>query len=511
MASKPNPSSRLRPSILRFDLESVFLSGSLNSFRNPQLVLKSQYGLAPRVPYTGSRSQTADLRHLLMIHVKDKADELELLDLAAFALSPDPTDQEARYKVEYLASESTLAFQYLKGISETQSTLRVKFQGRVDVISVLTELWALNINVHNASPSSHAGLPINQNPRRFLPPSAQYPISGRQPPRQIYGRSSPLSASSNTLDWRAPYFANPAYRLASRSPSQFTSQSMSPPPVWPSSSPVNQLLRPATTMGIPGILGEGVYKISRVSSNPGHRPRARRPSGIPDFQEPRPYTVSRHFDKTLERSDIVHPLGRLSAHDEPNTEKDRGEIASQDVDTLWSHRESDAAFERAAKRAKLAPKRGVDRPHQTYHSKTLSAVQGTSGLARTPAPTASNPQGQVAALTDQAPPADSSQGSQHTPRESSGKTKTTARVSKDASSRVSDDVLLRTSRLSHEGLLEATKIWNDLMERGRKEAELVENLDEMYKIWSKYGRECQRQFDNLAASFAKTMRTQGTS
>jgi len=65
-----------RPSVLRIKLASVHLSGTLNNFKNPQLVLKSQYGPAPRVPYTGSRTRTSGLQHFLMIHVKDKADEL---------------------------------------------------------------------------------------------------------------------------------------------------------------------------------------------------------------------------------------------------------------------------------------------------------------------------------------------------------------------------------------------------------------------------------------------------
>src|SRR5690242_12297122 len=65
-----------RSSILRFNLDAVFLSGSLNSFKDPQLVLRTQVGPLPRVPYTGNRSRVPVTRHVLMIHVKDKANEL---------------------------------------------------------------------------------------------------------------------------------------------------------------------------------------------------------------------------------------------------------------------------------------------------------------------------------------------------------------------------------------------------------------------------------------------------
>lgn len=72
-ARDPWPS---RSSILRFTLDAIFLSGSLNSFKDPQLVLKTQVGPLPRVPYTGNRSRVPVTRHVLMVHVKDKANEL---------------------------------------------------------------------------------------------------------------------------------------------------------------------------------------------------------------------------------------------------------------------------------------------------------------------------------------------------------------------------------------------------------------------------------------------------
>lgn len=68
--------SSTRRTILRFDLATVSIDGRPNVYRDPQLVLKPQLELAPRRPYTGSRPRMPVWRHFLMVHVKDKADEL---------------------------------------------------------------------------------------------------------------------------------------------------------------------------------------------------------------------------------------------------------------------------------------------------------------------------------------------------------------------------------------------------------------------------------------------------
>jgi hypothetical protein len=73
-ASQRAPTTR-RP-MLRFGLASISIDDRPNIYKNPQLVLKPQLELAPRRPYTGSRPRMPQWRHFLMVHVKDKADEL---------------------------------------------------------------------------------------------------------------------------------------------------------------------------------------------------------------------------------------------------------------------------------------------------------------------------------------------------------------------------------------------------------------------------------------------------
>jgi len=157
----------------------------------------------------------------------------------------------------------------------------------------------------------------------------------------FYSPGSSLPQPSGPTDWRAPYLANPAYHATqSLVPSQLSRQIISPPISWPSRSPVHQAPRPATSTGIPGIFGEGLYKISRVSSAPGARPKSRRPPRLPEPPSPMFYTVSRHFDKTLERSDLVRPTNQLLAPGSMRIGRDRFGDAGEEPDASQPRRAS---------------------------------------------------------------------------------------------------------------------------------------------------------------------------
>lgn len=67
-------------------------------------------------------------------------------------------------------------------------------------------------------------------------------------------------------------------------------------------------------------------------------------------------------------------------------------------------------------------------------------------------------------------------------------------------------MLLGAVCLSHEGLLEATRIWDTLFEKGKSEAQPVDNLDEAVKIWSKYAGDWERQLKTLATRVSEKMR-----
>jgi len=67
-------------------------------------------------------------------------------------------------------------------------------------------------------------------------------------------------------------------------------------------------------------------------------------------------------------------------------------------------------------------------------------------------------------------------------------------------------MLFGAVHLSHEGLLEATRIWDTLIEKGKSEAQSVDNLDEAVKIWSKYAEDWENQLKTLAARVSEKMR-----
>ena len=74
--SGPRGASSTRRTILRLNLASISINDKPNVYKNPQLVLKPQLELAPRTPFTGSQPRMPVWHHWLMVHVKDKADEL---------------------------------------------------------------------------------------------------------------------------------------------------------------------------------------------------------------------------------------------------------------------------------------------------------------------------------------------------------------------------------------------------------------------------------------------------
>lgn len=71
-----------RRPIRRFGLESICIDDRPTVYKDPQLVFKPQLELSPRRPYTGLRPKMPVWRHFLMVHVKDKANELVRLGLA---------------------------------------------------------------------------------------------------------------------------------------------------------------------------------------------------------------------------------------------------------------------------------------------------------------------------------------------------------------------------------------------------------------------------------------------
>jgi len=121
-SSKSKSQSARRP-VLRFELEQVRLGERPNAYKKPQLVLKPQLELPAREIYTGVQPRRIPIwHHYLMVHVKDKADELVKIDLNDFSqpsnMSGAPVSQ---HSVFAFLSELSVVFEYPDGMRNVES------------------------------------------------------------------------------------------------------------------------------------------------------------------------------------------------------------------------------------------------------------------------------------------------------------------------------------------------------------------------------------------------------
>ncbi|KAK3905254.1 hypothetical protein C8A05DRAFT_12932 [Staphylotrichum tortipilum] len=308
LPSQGTPTAR-RP-LLRFDLASISIDDRPNAYKNPQLVLKPQLDLPPRTPFTGLRPRQPLWHHYLMVHVKDKAEELVKLDLESFQMSPTAADSVRQHTITCLASSYSLLLRYPKDPDNGFSTLSVTLQKPSDLEAILSQLGTLSVSVEYEQASRGGTLVPMPPPFGARVPESQPVMSAYRPPsnpRQLNSSTPPMLSrpSSTGLHVSHPE-VHPHGTPLQRPPSQ------------PQGQPAELLLghrpwspafvpsRPATTIGVPGILGEGIYKFSKVGSASSGRSRVGRTSTIIEPQPPKLYTVSRHFDKTLSRADILH-------------------------------------------------------------------------------------------------------------------------------------------------------------------------------------------------------------
>ena len=270
------------------------------------------------------------------------------------------------------------------------------------------------------------------------------------------------------------------------------------------------------------MLGEGLYKVSRVTSALGLPTRVRRSARLSDFQGPRLYTVSKYFDATLDRSGAVRSLNRhLLGHGGGSDMPTDGAAAPWDQNSTM--KPSDAFIIKKTgdeeHSGDYSQSRSISQPHtfgagtsqsasisrQSSSSQKLDAAsqqraslyQGIAvGLDREPQcttnyrPASAHPQEGIATAIGKPV------GKQSRPQ---------APLHIDGS-RITDETLSLAFGYGHEGLLEATKLWEDLMEKGRKEAELVESLEDAHKIWLYHGEVWARQLNDITSMVARKMR-----
>ncbi|KAK3350129.1 hypothetical protein B0T25DRAFT_260233 [Lasiosphaeria hispida] len=409
-------------------------------------------------------------------------------------------------------------------------------------MAVCADLRALNITMDNGLRSHDAGFAPGQGRASFpmAPPSNKFIARSLSNPRNFYSNSPPPGLSSTPQNMYTSNAANFPHQMVPERP---LSQPMDSPgnsisrrPSW---SPGLQPPRPATAIGIPGVLGEGIYKLSRIGSTTRKR-RVNKSWRIPSLGSPGFYTVPKHFDRTLGKEDIVMSLGSpLFRDDGPPRPRSQNAIPSLTRD------DSRPSEEYEYLRSDYDPIRGqageLLGPSMRNASMLETASQPTGQKTETPGhvqPTrvsdgllSSEPSSQHStdtswgSRTSHLHPRptffDGVAGKHHrvassqqrvaasTTSQSCGNTFATQPgqiLPQNYDTSGMDDALLRVVEINQEGLSKATKLWNDLMERGQKATEAIESSDEAYNIFLKYGEEWAKKLDDIAASTAQKMR-----
>ncbi|KAK3332016.1 hypothetical protein B0T19DRAFT_92165 [Cercophora scortea] len=480
-----------RTQIRRFSLQSISINDAMNGYKTPQMVLKTQVDPAPRMPYTGSQTRTPVLRHWLMIHVKDKADELVKLDLDDFATSSKSKDETSQYTVNCALLDRSLTFRYPKGEGKPgQEILRITFNDPSELNSALGDLVELGLEVKRISTSHGFGIPHNQTTLRYLavPGNSPLPVSGHQPIdyRELYHGMPPLPTPPSSQGQHTPYQGNYLYhQVANPSLSLPAGHAGNIPMSWPSWSLPP---RPATTIGIPGMIGEGIYKVSRVGPRPASRARSRKLPMIPESQGPAPNTTSEHIDATLGPS----ISRKRSLQDDGTSSQENNRAANMPI----LSRHADLVSRLSSNNSDLVPT-------FTYTAPTMPGTRAVAVPKRLLSAKRMLPslrgelEEQVSSLCGEVLPSMSMD---------SGMRASNCKGTHQDNHEIPAEFLLQLSAIQQAGLAEATRIWDELMERGQKETGSVTTLDEACKIWSGYRSEWEQRLNSVASDTARKMR-----
>ncbi|AEO64043.1 uncharacterized protein THITE_48675, partial [Thermothielavioides terrestris NRRL 8126] len=212
--------------------------------------------------------------------------------------------------------------------TQVSSTLRITLREASDLERVIREFHALDIEIEYEKDGQDGS--ITTGPVAFgawTPPGQNTPSLYRPPsnPPQLNSASS-LTATSSSQGTSSSYLERyPHSVLLHRPPSQPLGQPADFSAGIRPWSPAFVPSRPATTLGVPGILGEGIYKVSKIGSVSSARPRVRRTSASLEHQGTRLYTVSKHFNKTASTGDALHSsraryLGRALSSSVPGVD-----------------------------------------------------------------------------------------------------------------------------------------------------------------------------------------------
>jgi hypothetical protein len=370
----------------------------------------------------------------------------------------------------------------------------------------------------NPSPESN-GVTIGPASGGFLASQSQPspPLLLGSSSQEYHSSSPPLIVSQGAQGQQISHTSTASHQLLpAHLFRQRSSQHSSYPPTWSSISPVNQVARPATTIGIPTNLGEGLYRVSKVVSAPGHRTWQRRSSRLAEGHRPGAYTFSKHFDRTLDGSDIAKLTRHILRQDEDLPEMlSQESISDQQVAnatplgeehslssidyraTVGLHRLS-TIQQSIPEHPQHTSRQSTPRhePRRTGSRNSVRSEYISQELSRTHSGSP-RPSPGLLASSEPAQGPTHAKGA-HTPWRSSS---TWQEIGITAPGHLHQVV-----QSYHEGLFKATRIWDDLMERGREETKSVDDDTDAFKIYAGYAETFATRLDDLAGVTVRKMR-----
>ncbi|KAK4201074.1 hypothetical protein QBC40DRAFT_325155 [Triangularia verruculosa] len=538
------PTSQPRRPILRFELQDVRFNGRASLYKDPQLVLKPQLDLIPSKPTNGSRLRMPVWRHYLMIHVKDRAEELVKLDLADFQQSEEQVNAEPERSIHCAHHEPILYVRYPTSTQDGFTILQVTLKVASDFESVLKELGDLGITIgsyqqeaapyqthqdpfwgqshgqppnsyyyHHPSPSPMPGplqmgmLPYSYSPSPPCPdtptpsyqaiPSSAYPAT----PYSSYGVApNPLYSATPSHFYAAapspPYPATPTppyqYPNPAGLPNQgqiggYHSQGHWSSPMGPSPA--------GTATGIPGMLGPGIYKVTKLASSSTSRSKTRKGKISRSLLE------SGRFDRGKYSGDSPSTIQALSSR----TSSQNSSLGPSQVDP--------------------DSRRGLQRSQSVYTESQETTSQASTlvtddydpstrafGGLRIPeeeetrdefsqqtaiATTVSRQPNKVAIVT----PSQFNSSTEMVP------CRTPQQNNKALSpKKISPRALLQLSKIQHEGLIDATRLWNEMMGKARRAINGVNDGDEAFYVLCQFKEEFKKRWDRVVASTLREMK-----
>ncbi|KAK0668000.1 hypothetical protein QBC41DRAFT_253049, partial [Cercophora samala] len=511
-AAKPSPQPRR--TIRRFELQDVRFNGRSSFYKDPQLVLKPQLDLVPRRPVDGSRLRMPLWRHYLMVHVKDRAEELVKLDLADFHQSDEPTSTAPERFIRRAEHEPVLYIRYPSTTRERFSMLRVTLKVASDFESVTRELRDLGIHIEchqeelQQDQGSSWSQPYTQPQNAYYHPTPNAVSPPLPHSIQPYGSqhtATPYHSQSYSSSPPYPVISNPPYHYPNPTPDQLAYQRSASQPVgYPGGyQSQGQWLPPvipspaATTIGIPGVLGAGIYKVSKLGSSSSSRTRSRKGQtsrGGHDSGTAGPGKILDH-SHSISQSPNSGLSSPDSALDSPCSISVPRRLLQQ-VQTMLSELESQETMSQAST---LVPDHDDPscRPFGGLRIPEEEEDEGVSSQQATITPvTSTRPTTSTAMLPTQ--PNTSTEMVPYQPPQQN-------RNSSDQG-KTSMQTVLRLSRAQQEGLVDAARVWEDMMEKGRNAIAGVDDDEEAFRVLSGFQEEFTRRWTRVVASTVREMR-----